>query len=136
MDWISANAIKAISVRRAVWRHTPDVDAAPLTVACLCAEWCGSCREYRPLFDRLGAGFAGRCRFVWIDIEDEADTVDGIDVENFPTLLIARDGIALFFGPLTPHLQTLQRLVEGALDGDLPARTVDPDVAALARRLA
>ncbi len=117
-------------------RHTRRVNAAPLTVACLCAEWCGSCREYRPLFDRLGAEFGGRCTFVWIDIEDEADTVDGIDVENFPTLLIARAGTALFFGPLTPHLQTLQRLVESALDGGLKAGPVDADVAALARRLA
>src|SRR5450631_2974754 len=90
-----------------------------LLVACLCAEWCGACREYRPTFDALAAQFAGEVEFAWIDIEDEADALGDPDIENFPTLLIATDEATLFLGPVTPQPQTAERLVKSALAGAL-----------------
>ena len=47
----------------------------PLLVACLCAQWCGTCKDYAPLFEGLMADFPG-ATFRWIDIEDESDLVD------------------------------------------------------------
>jgi thioredoxin 1 len=38
-------------------------------------------------------------RFVWVDIEDESELVGDLDIEDFPTLLLARGGRVLFFGP-------------------------------------
>jgi thiol-disulfide isomerase/thioredoxin len=111
---------------------------APLTVACLCAEWCGTCRGYRAVFEQAvqtlqAAGLAGR----WIDVEDEADLVGAIDVDNFPTLLIARGDEVLFFGTITPHPSTLTRLMQAALDGQahLGGEAPDADVRLLAARL-
>ncbi|MDB5818114.1 MAG: thioredoxin family protein [Rhizobacter sp.] len=95
----------------------------PQTVLCLCAAWCGSCRDYRDTFDRAAAGHPADT-FVWIDIEDEADLVDDIDVENFPTLLIGQGDTVRFFGPVTPHAGTLERLLsslDGASAGGAPA---------------
>lgn len=98
-------------------------------VACLCAAWCGSCRDYRAVFDALAAQFAGQAEFVWVDIEDEADRLGDIDVENFPTLLIAMGDALHFAGPVTPHLGTAARLVRSALAGE--AGSVDqPDLPA------
>ena len=91
----------------------------PLLVACLCAQWCGTCRDYRAVFDALRGEIGAAARFVWVDIEDEADALGDIDVEDFPTLLVARGDAVLFFGPLTPQPPTLARLVRGALNGDL-----------------
>ena len=107
--------------------------ASSLLIACLCAQWCGTCRDYRPLFEQLQSEF-GAARFVWLDVEVEADLVDPIDVEDFPTLLIAGGGQARFFGTLTPHLETLRRLVQAQLDNPSPAHT-DATVQALAQRL-
>ena len=122
---------------RALAGTLPPVNSSPpLLVACLCAQWCGSCRDYAALFEQASAQFGERCRFVWIDIEDQADLLDGVEVENFPTLLIARGTQALFFGAITPHPQTLSRLVTGALAGDLKAATVDRCVTALVARIA
>ena len=90
-----------------------------LLVACLCAQWCGTCRDYRAVFDALRDGIGAAARFVWVDIEDEADALGDIDVEDFPTLLVARGDAVLFFGPLTPQPSTLARLVRSALNGDL-----------------
>lgn len=91
-----------------------------LLVACLCAEWCASCREYRPTFEALAARFAGQARFAWIDIEDESDALGDPDIENFPTLLVADAQALRFFGSVTPHGQMAERLVRSALAGDLP----------------
>ena len=104
-----------------------------LLIACLCAQWCGTCRDYQPLFEQLQAEF-GAAHFVWVDVEDEADLVDPIDVEDFPTLLIASGGQARFFGTLTPHIETLRRLVQAQLDCPSPAHP-DATVQALAQRL-
>ena len=94
-------------------------------VACLCAEWCGSCRDYRATFADLAAQFAGAADFAWIDVEDEADALGDVDVENFPTLLIADAGGPRFLGPVTPQAGTAERLIRGALGGALAADT-DP----------
>ena len=78
---------------------------------CLCAEWCGTCREYREAFENLTASLP-EVRFRWLDIEDEAERMGDLDVENFPTLLVARDDVVLFFGTMLPHIGHLERLIE------------------------
>jgi thioredoxin 1 len=109
-----------------------------LTVACLCAQWCRTCDGYREVFNQVllaldDAGLHG----MWVDVEDQADVIGAIDVETFPTLLIARGDEVLFFGPVTPHAQTLQRLIHAALHGGLSIdpRSVDPAVLELPARL-
>ena len=88
-------------------------------MACLCAQWCDTCRDYLPIFEACAAGFGAQVQPLWIDIEDDAELVDGINVENFPTLLLARGDALLFLGPITPQPQTLARLVARALAGGL-----------------
>jgi thiol-disulfide isomerase/thioredoxin len=93
----------------------------PLLVACLCAQWCDTCKDYAALFNGLQADFP-EARFRWIDIEDESELVDPIEVENFPTLLIATGGQARFFGTLMPHIETLKRLVQSHAGDSGPSR--------------
>ncbi len=107
--------------------------SAPLLVACLCAQWCGTCKDYQPLFTALQSEFPS-AHLQWVDVEDEAEVVDPIEVENFPTLLIARGNTATFFGTVTPHLETLRRLVQTSAAGDAGA-VRDADVQALVQRL-
>ena len=79
-------------------------------VVCLCAGWCGVCREYQPLFGALAVQHPG-IRFQWVDVEDESDVVGDLDIETFPTLLIANEAGARFFSPLAPHIAVLDRLI-------------------------
>jgi hypothetical protein len=100
---------------------TPAPAAPALRVWCLCAAWCGTCDEYRPTFDAALGALGAAARGHWVDIEDEAALVGEVDVDDFPTLLVARDGVPVFLGPLTPQPAVLQRLLRSALDGALPA---------------
>jgi thioredoxin 1 len=87
------------------------------TVACLCAGWCGTCTSYRAAFEQLAARHPGQ-QFVWIDIEDQADVVGELDVENFPTLLIQRGDTVAFFGTVTPEANVADRLVAAQAELD------------------
>ena len=78
-------------------------------VACLCAAWCGSCREYQATFTELAQRHP-EARFAWIDIEDQADLMDDLDVDNFPTLLIQRGRIVTFLGPVELDLRLAERI--------------------------
>lgn len=79
-------------------------------VACLCAAWCDVCNQYRPGFEELAMRHPDK-HFIWIDIEDQADVVGDLDVENFPTLLIQRANTVAFFGTVQPEPQQANRLV-------------------------
>jgi thioredoxin 1 len=79
-------------------------------IACLCAEWCDTCRSYRPGFHQLAERHPDK-RFVWIDIENQADFIGDIDVENFPTLLIQRRDTVAFFGTVLPDAGLADRLI-------------------------
>ena len=85
-------------------------------VACLCAEWCHTCVDYRAGFLAMAERFP-RAEFRWVDIEDEAEAVEDIEVENFPTLLIRRGPQTLFQGVLLPHHEHLRRLLEKLIEG-------------------
>lgn len=81
-----------------------------LTIACYCAQWCGTCKSYRTDFALLSEKFPQHL-FVWIDIEDNPELLDDIDVENFPTLLIQQQDHNYFFGTMLPHIQHLERII-------------------------
>ena len=89
------------AARRVLGR--PAVSSGRPWVACLCAAWCVACREYGATFAALAAQFGADADFAWIDIEDDADALGDLDIENFPTLLIADAAGARFFGPVMPQ---------------------------------
>ena len=79
-------------------------------IACLCAAWCGTCGSYRAAFETLAARHPEK-HFVWIDIEDQADVVGDLDVNNFPTLLIQRHDVVAFFGTVLPDPVQAERVL-------------------------
>ena len=70
----------------------------------------------------------------WIDIEDEAELVGDLDIETFPTLLIADGEHIRFAGPLTPQPETLRRVLRAHLSDARPM-PVDAAYVELAARL-
>lgn len=114
---------------------------ATIHLACLCAAWCRLCDDYAPVLQQVAAELAAagvplRCH--WIDIEDQADLVGEVDVETFPTIVVADAAQVRFAGPLTPQPDTLRRLLRALLldaapDARWPAAA--PEIEAFAARL-
>ena len=90
------------------------LDEGRWVVACLCAAWCDVCKQYRPGFEALAAEHPEQ-QFVWIDIEDQADLVGDLDVENFPTILIQQRDVVVFFGTMLPEPRQVARLLDAQL---------------------
>ena len=110
----------------------PQLEAkTPHWVVCLCADWCGVCRDYRAVFEQVARtvpGGGASTRFAWVDVEDHADLVGDLDVQTFPTVLIADAGGVRFLGPVTPQANVLLRLLE-SMDGTAYAAAVVPGAA-------
>lgn len=103
-------------------------------VICLCAQWCGVCREWRASFEAAAADQTG-VRFGWIDVEDQAEAMGDVDVETFPTVLVACGGRPMFFGPVLPSTGQFQRLLESARGPGAAPAGVTPEIAELFPRL-
>ena len=120
-------------------------DGGALKVVCLCAAWCGTCRDYRQTFGEVAAAYP-QALFRWVDIEDDADALGDLDIEDFPSLLLARHGVVLFFGVLLPHKSHLTRMLDkflsfteqeafdyGNSSAERSAWQSNPDIARLGR---
>ena len=108
--------------------------SAPWRVICLCAGWCGVCRDWQPLFEGQARAHP-HVRFAWVDVEDEAQAMGEMDVETFPTLLIARGHEARFLGPVPPSAPQLARLLASLQDADRTPTALPEGAQALLRRL-
>ena len=92
-----------------------------LTVYCLCAAWCRTCDAYAPVFRSLEQRWPQQVRWVWVDIEEQADAMGDVDVDNFPSLMMVDVQGVVFFGPVLPHTDVACRLIECLLQSHASA---------------
>jgi thioredoxin-like negative regulator of GroEL len=104
-------------------------------VICLCAQWCGVCREWRAAFKQAAAAHP-QLRFAWVDVEDEAEAMGDVDIETFPTVLIAGNNRPLFLGPVQPSGGQLARLIASLLHDAPAVSAVSAEAGPLLARLA
>ena len=105
-------------------RLSPD-STSPWTVVCLCAEWCDTCSDYRRAFEQRAARHEDAVH-IWLDIEDDSDWLGDIDVETLPTLLVLHEDRPMFFGPVLPHIDVVDRTLR-ALGQHGPAGAPVPE---------
>jgi thioredoxin 1 len=56
------------------------------------APWCGPCRRVTPLVEELAQQYAGRVKFVKIDVDQSQELAGGYGVNSIPTLMIFKNG--------------------------------------------
>lgn len=56
------------------------------------ATWCGPCRLIAPILDQLSTSYAGKVKFVKVDIDEAPDVADQYAVSGVPTLLLIKGG--------------------------------------------
>jgi len=72
---------------------------------------------------------------LWVDVEDEEDVVGDLDVETFPTVLVAGGARVRFFGPVLPQVPVLARLLDSLQEGGALSAPGDPVAQALLERV-
>ena len=114
---------------------TSGVDARPTRwVACLCAAWCGVCRDWEAQFAAQARAHP-HLRFAWVDVEDEDEAMGEVDIETFPTLLVARGEQVMYLAPIPPLASQFTRLLARLQAQPAPDPGVPPEAGALLARL-
>jgi len=56
------------------------------------AQWCPPCHRLAPILDELAAEYAGRVRFVTVDVDNNPNTARRYGILSMPTLSVFRGG--------------------------------------------
>ena len=83
------------------------------------AEWCGPCKAYGPVYDRVSEEFPDVV-FGKIDTEAEPQLAQAFNIRSIPTTIAFKDGIGVFMQPGALPEHALRDLVTklGTLDMD------------------
>ncbi|HZI31616.1 MAG TPA: thioredoxin [Candidatus Binatia bacterium] len=63
----------------------------PVVVDCY-ATWCGPCRQLAPIVDDLADEYAGKIKFVKVNVDESQKVAKQFNIEGIPMLLFFKDG--------------------------------------------
>ena len=88
-------------------------DEEAYTVVCYCAAWCRTCQSFEKQFQTLATQLPQHL-WVWVDVEEHEALLLDEDLENFPTVLVQNKKGSVFYGPLPPFGEHLERILKQA----------------------
>jgi thioredoxin 1 len=82
------------------------------------AEWCGPCRSFAPVFERVAERHPDAV-FGKVDTEAEQELASAFQIMSIPTLMVFRDRVLLYSQPGALPENALEDLVEQAKGLDM-----------------
>jgi thioredoxin 1 len=82
------------------------------------APWCGPCRMFGPIFERV-ADKHPEATFAKIDTEEQSRLAQSFEISSIPTLMVIRDGVLLLKQPGMVPEAGLESLIEQAMKLDM-----------------
>ncbi len=73
----------------------PTVTGHDMVVVDFWAPWCGPCRSFAPVYERISAEFPDVV-FAKVNTEDETQLAAHFQIRSIPTLMIFRDKVIIF----------------------------------------
>ena len=84
------------------------------------APWCGPCRMFGPVFERVSEKHP-EATFAKINTEAEPALAQAFEISSIPTLMVIRDGVLLLKQPGMVPESALENLIEQAMKLDMHA---------------
>lgn len=82
------------------------------------APWCGPCRMFGPIFERVSQKHPD-ATFAKINTEEEPALSQTFDIHSIPTLMVIRDGVLLLKQPGMLPEGALESVIEQAMKLDM-----------------
>lgn len=82
------------------------------------ADWCGPCRMFGPIYERVSARHPDIV-FARVDTEAEPELAGQFQISSIPTLMVVRDGVVLYAQPGALPEQALEDLISQARAVDM-----------------
>ena len=98
----------------------------PVVVDCY-ATWCVPCRRLAPVMDKLADQFAGKIKFVKVNVDESPKLAQQFNIEGIPMLLFFKNGkLVNSFAGLLPKEDLILRLETLLQTNAEPVTSDDP----------
>lgn len=94
------------------------VDGNELVLIDFWASWCGPCRMFAPVYERVSERHEGVV-FAKVDTEAEPELAAAFEISSIPTLMIVRDKVVLYAEPGALPEQALEDLLTQVRELDM-----------------
>jgi thioredoxin len=94
------------------------------------APWCGPCRAFAPVFEKVAAANPD-ATFAKVNTEEEQELAGAFNIRSIPTLMIFRDRVLLFAQPGALPQSALEEVLSKvrALDMDAIRKEIEAEQA-------
>lgn len=82
------------------------------------APWCGPCRSFAPVFEKVAADH-GHIAFAKVNTEEERELAAHFGIRSIPTLMVLRDQIIVYMQPGALPEAALKQLVDQVTELDM-----------------
>jgi thioredoxin 1 len=89
------------------------ITSNPTVVVDYWAPWCGPCRGFAPVFERVAEQNPGVV-FAKVNTDDEQEIAAHFQIRSIPTLMVFRDQVIVFSQPGALPQNALEQVVEKA----------------------
>ncbi len=96
----------------------PTVTADGIVLVDFWASWCGPCRMFAPIYDRVSAKHSD-ITFGKVDTEAEPALSQAARISSIPTLMAFRDGVLVFSQPGALPESALEQVITAVRELDM-----------------